>query len=390
MLRRTPSYVIQRIYLYLRLIYLYLSMKLLKTIPQYIAGILSSKQGHLYTSVTEENEEWFVVVKDLELQKLFKSENSLHHIGTTSSGELLFQNAEALMHRKPEINWITLFDPVSGVFGERKPANLVVYNTSKESKAYQSIRKHDEGETFVAFDPLSFVEQWEHDYKYTVRCAYDDAERFILIQSNKRQDLAIRYLIATGEARWMTKIKDLMTHNKEETRAQVTRLIPKHNLVLFYIPDSHFFALNISTGEKVWEQQLALTAPYSCLVDDDGSIYLTKTEWDRERRIHMPIFIVMDGKNGEVLLQKNLETEILEEEDDGGWYSLSLKAVNDHHVYFVSQQLGGVYKLDKRNGNMLERHLHHASFYMDPIVQGNHLFALEENDEGKRLVIFEL
>lgn len=365
------------------------TMKLLKTFPEDISFI-SETQGQLYVTVKEHDNDWYAHISDASVGKLFPEKNDLSHIGTTTDGKLIFQHAAALSGRKPSINQLSVYDTGTGRWSEPRPADIVLYATAFGLSAYNGMRLNSTGESYVAYNAITNEDYWRADFDNMIRCLYNDGELTLLFESTRKKDLCIHLYAKEGQLRWSVNVDDVLTGGDPEKRkAAIVTYLPAAGHFICCYPGCVLFALDAATGEKKWEYALAMGEPYSVVADLEGLIYITRTRFDKPTRVDIPWLTILNGRSGSLVLEKDLSAVISDTPITPGFYEVRIVAVNTF-LYLIIPQLGELYKLDKSTGTRIESYHHTAGFVGKAILQNGHLMLLEDNDEYRRLLMFDL
>ncbi|SFM91545.1 PQQ enzyme repeat-containing protein [Chitinophaga sp. YR627] len=366
-------------------------MKLLKTLPEHV-HILRDFRGRLYTTIMEDDGvRWSAAISNLSINRLFPENRELYHSGTTDDGIMIFQRSESLLHRKPSVNQITLFDTATGIWSEPHAADIVLYGTALGGNEYNGIRLNHTGNSFVIYDAIANKDCLQLDFDNLIWCTYGDNDKILLTEHTRKEDLFIYRYSRDGQRLWSVKIDDVLTGGivSNERRATIVNYLPVSNLFVFCYPGCVLFALDAVTGEKKWEYQVEMPRPYSVVPDEDDLIYITRTAFDRNTKVNVPWLTVLDGRNGTLVLEKDLSTTVFDEPVPAGFYEVKIAVLNAF-LYLTIPQLGKLFKLDKNTGTLIDSYSHTKSFQRDTAMQDGHLILLEDNDSYNKVLVIEL
>lgn len=249
-----------------------------------------------------------------------------------------------------------------------------------------------------AFNPFIRDTLWQITNKnpLNVDCFWEGS--FIFIQHmnvNCHSSLSGKKLWEYDLRKYFKRTIPTYANNEPMYTIEVEKVVynPAFNSLLLSITPNIKVSLDANTGNLLWEaENYPTSGPYYVMDQETGHTHYFTLEIGRGQATDQVFYHVMDGATGELLHSRDFteDLQIPTTKIDQICMKPQMGAFKDNYLYFTLGDLGRLYQMNKHTYKVVKFDEQEDVYYESmPVVYKNRLFLIEDNDI-KKLWVFEV
>lgn len=251
--------------------------------------------------------------------------------------------------------------------------------------------------TEIYYNPINaYVVRWNLPSDYSLFTPFEESYSLI------RNKFICLYSSLSGKKLWEYDLRKYFkrtiptyANNEPMYTIEVEKVVynPAFNSLLLSITPNIKVSLDANTGNLLWEaENYPTSGPYYVMDQETGHTHYFTLEIGRGQATDQVFYHVMNGATGELLHSRDFteDLQIPTTKIDQICMKPQMGAFKDNYLYFTLGDLGRLYQMNKHTYKVVKFDEQEDVYYESmPVVYKNRLFLIEDNDI-KKLWVFEV